>query len=53
MRELLTDSVFFGVTLSIVAYLLGDILKKKTGLGIFNPLLVSDACYGVSGYSSL
>ena len=43
MRELLTDSVFFGVTLSILAYLAGDILKKKTGLAIFNPLLVSVA----------
>lgn len=43
MRELLTDSVFFGVALSILAYLAGDILKKKTGLGIFNPLLMSVA----------
>ena len=43
MRELLTDSVFFGVTLSILAYMAGDILKKKTGLAIFNPLLVSVA----------
>lgn len=41
MQNLLTDSVFFGVTLSIVAYLIGDLIKKKTGLGIFNPLLIS------------
>lgn len=43
MQNLLTDSVFFGVTLSIVAYLIGDLIKKKTGLGIFNPLLISIA----------
>ena len=41
MQNLLTDSVFFGVTLSIVAYLIGSLIKKKTGLGIFNPLLIS------------
>lgn len=35
MQSLLTDSVFFGVTLSIVAYLVGDLIKKKTGLGFF------------------
>ena len=41
MQSLLTDSVFFGVTLSIVAYLVGDLIKKKTGLGFFNPLLIA------------
>ena len=38
MREFLSSSVFFGLFLSIGAYELGMILKKKTGLAILNPL---------------
>lgn len=54
MQNLLTDSVFFGVTLSIVAYLIGDLIKKKTGLGIFNPLLISIAiCIAVLAISGV
>lgn len=54
MQNLLTDSVFFGVTLSIVAYLIGDLIKKKTGLGIFNPLLISIAiCIAVLAVSGV
>lgn len=41
MREMLSDSVFFGVMVSILAYELGVFLKKKTGLAICNPLLIS------------
>lgn len=41
MVSMLENSVFFGVTVSIFAYLLGTILKKKFKLAIFNPLLVS------------
>lgn len=41
MKELLTTSVFFGVTVSLLAYLLGAWLKKKFRLGIFNPLLIA------------
>ncbi|MDO5559900.1 MAG: LrgB family protein [Oscillospiraceae bacterium] len=37
------NSVFFGVTVSILAYGLGCFLKKKFRLAIFNPLLVSAA----------
>lgn len=33
--------MFAGVTLSLLAYLLGMFLKKKFKLGIFNPLLIS------------
>ena len=33
--------MFAGVTLSLVAYLIGTLLKKKFKLGIFNPLLIS------------
>lgn len=43
MKELLGDSVFFGVMVSILAYELGLFLKKKTKLAICNPLLVSIA----------
>jgi len=41
MKELLTTSVFFGVTVSLLAYLLGLWLKKKFRLTIFNPLLIA------------
>lgn len=41
MKELLNDSVFFGVFVSIVTYELGMFLKKKWKLAVFNPLLLS------------
>ena len=41
MKDFLTESVFFGVMLSLVCYVLRIILKKKTKMGIFNPLLIS------------
>jgi predicted murein hydrolase (TIGR00659 family) len=41
MSEMLVQSVYFGVTVSLLAYLLGMLLKKKFQLGIFNPLLVA------------
>lgn len=41
MKELLSDSVFFGVLISIVTYEAGVFLKKKWKLAIFNPLLLS------------
>lgn len=41
MKELLADSVFFGVLISIVAYECGTLLKKRWNLAIFNPLLLS------------
>lgn len=43
MNELLGNSVFFGVMVSILAYELGILLKKKCKLAIFNPLLISIA----------
>lgn len=39
--EAFHNSVFFGVTVSIVAYGLGCLLKNKFKLAIFNPLLIS------------
>lgn len=41
MREFLSDSVFFGVLVSIVTYECGFLLKQKWKLAIFNPLLLS------------
>ena len=41
MKEMLCNSVFFGVMVSILAYEIGMFLKKKWKLAIFNPLLVS------------
>lgn len=43
MKELLGNSVFFGVMISILAYEFGVFLKKKTKLAICNPLLVAVA----------
>lgn len=41
MKELLCDSVFFGVLISVVTYEMGVFIKKKWKLAIFNPLLLS------------
>ena len=41
MKELLQGSAFLGVFLSLAAYGLGVIAKKKLKLAIFNPLLVA------------
>ena len=41
MNDFFQNSMFAGVSLSLIAYLLGAMLKKKLKLGIFNPLLVS------------
>lgn len=41
MSDLLQDSVFLGVLISLLAYSLGTWLKRKTGWTIMNPLLIS------------
>ena len=43
MSIMLCESAFFGVVISLLAYELGMLLKKKFGLPIFNPLLISIA----------
>ena len=43
MNDLMTQSLFFGVMISIVMYEIGVFLKKKTKLAILNPLLFSIA----------
>lgn len=40
---MIRESVFFGAFLSISAYILGDVLKRKFKSPIFNPLLISSA----------
>lgn len=41
MKEILCNSTFFGVMISLLAYELGMWMKKRFKLGIFNPLLIS------------
>ena len=41
MNDFFISSLFFGVLVSLGGYELGIFLKKKTGLAIMNPLLVS------------
>lgn len=41
MNEFFINSAFAGVTLSLVAYLIGSLLKKRFRLGLLNPLLIS------------
>lgn len=41
MHDLLTNSIFFGVFISLAGYEAGLYIKKKWKLGIFNPLLIS------------
>lgn len=43
MTNMLCESAFFGVVISLLAYELGMLLKKKFKLPIFNPLLISIA----------
>ena len=41
MNSFFQESLFAGVTISLLAYLAGSFLKKKFKLGILNPLLIS------------
>lgn len=41
MNSFFEESMFAGVVLSLLAYGIGALLKKKFKLGIFNPLLIS------------
>ena len=41
MKELIENSVFIGVMISLASYGLGMWLRKKTGLSFKNPLLIS------------
>jgi predicted murein hydrolase (TIGR00659 family) len=41
MNDLLLTSSYAGVTISLIAYMIGLFLKKKFKIGLFNPLLLS------------
>lgn len=41
MKEFITESVFFGVTITLLTYELGLWIKKKTKLAVCNPLLIA------------
>lgn len=41
MNDILCNSVFLGVALSIISYLIGAILKNKFKSAVLNPLLIS------------
>lgn len=41
MKDIFTDSVYFGVIISLAAYGIGVILKKRFKAAIFNPVLVA------------
>lgn len=41
MNELLSDSVYFGVAISIVAFWIGEKIRRKWKLPVLNPLLIA------------
>ena len=41
MKEILSSSLFFGVGISVGAYLLGTFIKKRCNFFLFNPLLIA------------
>ena len=41
MIHIIKESLFFGVAISVGAYMLGVQLKKRFNIFIFNPLLVA------------
>ena len=41
MNSFLQESMFFCLVISLIGYETGAFLRKKTGLGLFNPLLLS------------
>ncbi len=44
MKEFIINSLFFGTTISLAAYEIGLLLKKKFRLAILNPLLIGTVC---------
>lgn len=43
MREFISQSAYFGIVLSISAYFVGVIIKRRINIFIFNPLLIAIA----------
>lgn len=52
---MLTDSIYFGVLISLGSYVIGMYLRKKTGWSFMNPLLIAIilviACLLLTGVS--
>ncbi len=44
MQHMLIDSVFFGAVISLAAYEVGLLIKKKSKLAVLNPLLIGTIC---------
>ena len=44
MKTFLIDSVFFGAGISLIAYEIGLLAKRKFRMAIFNPLLIAIFC---------
>ncbi|MDO4650050.1 MAG: LrgB family protein [Eubacteriales bacterium] len=44
MRSFFVDTLFFGAALTLIAYELGLLLKKKFKMALFNPLLIAIIC---------
>ena len=44
MTEFLGNSLFFGVGVSLIAYEVGLLLRRKFALAILNPLLIAIVC---------
>ena len=43
MHEFVASSVFFGVFVTLAAYLIGMKIRQKTGLSVMNPILIAVA----------
>ena len=41
MKEAVTNSLFFGLALSIISFLIGTYIKKRCRFFLFNPLLIA------------
>ncbi len=39
--EIIKNSLYFAVLITILGYFLGDIIRKKTKLNVFNPILIA------------
>ena len=44
MKDIICNSTYFGVLISVIAYEIGLVLKRRYKLAILNPLLFSIAC---------
>ena len=44
MKEFFSESLYFGLTISIGAYGLGLLARKKIEMGVFESIAVSDRC---------